>query len=359
MQNLAGITIPTCEVLVKGQKRKLYGKKKNKVYLHNGDEFQLKLFNPLQERIGVQLKMNGQNVDNDILILSPGQDIIVERFIGTNKKLKFSTYEVDATNKAAVKAVEKNGKLEIIFYNEKLQPVYVPPYPYYTNIINWSGSTIFSSSGTAGYAGKKGISGSPGTDGVNEVNININNTTPTTTLNINTTADPTINVNTTNSDSNYVMHNGNGMGPIKCSSNKDYWFQTSTGGSSSIPYEEYLCENLDKSINYTNYIAENFKVTPKLETGRIEKGDKSNQHFIPTSFIVGEKFFEIKYKLLPFSLKPEKKKLYDSTTIKNVIEGRTVIKNESAVREYCKCNFRISRGKGQWSFCPKCGRKIK
>lgn len=41
------------------------------------------------------------------------------------------------------------------------------------------------------------------------------------------------------------------------------------------------------------------------------------------------------------------------------MEGRTFIKNESSVREYCKCGFRISRGKGQWGFCPKCGRKIK
>lgn len=285
MQNLAGITVPTCEVLVKGQKRKLYGKKKNKVYLHNGDEFQLKLFNPLQERIGVQLKMNGQNVDNDILILSPGQDIIVERFIGTNKKLKFSTYEIDATNKAAVKAVEKNGKLEIIFYNEDLKTMYVPPYPYYSNTIIWSGS-----SGTGGYNG--------GTNGINEssVNININTTTPTSTLNINTSDPATINVGTTDK-------------PIKYSFNKDYWFPTSSGGSTTKPaYEDYLAQGLNTPIDYTKYITEAMeKPKTKLETGRIEKGNKSNQHFIQTSFIVGDKFFEIKYKLLPFSMKPEKK----------------------------------------------------
>ena len=41
-----GLVHPSCEVLVNGQKRKLYGKNKNKVYLNNGDEIQLKVFKP-------------------------------------------------------------------------------------------------------------------------------------------------------------------------------------------------------------------------------------------------------------------------------------------------------------------------
>jgi hypothetical protein len=49
--DLQGMTLPTCDILVNGQKRKFYGKKKNKIYLRNGDNFQLKIFNPLQERI--------------------------------------------------------------------------------------------------------------------------------------------------------------------------------------------------------------------------------------------------------------------------------------------------------------------
>jgi hypothetical protein len=259
MQNLAGMTVPTCEVLVKGQKRKFYGKKKNKIYLHNGDEFQLKFFNPLMERIGVQLKMNGKNVDNDILILSPGQNIIVERFIGTNKKFKFSTYEIDATNKAAVKAIEKNGKLEIIFYNEKTQPVYISPYvvyPNYKNSIIWTGTTII-----------YGTSGG--------------------TTNINKTTDTLVTNSTTDT-------------PIKYNFNKDYVFPNG------------LYQNLETPIDYSKYFNDAMtinteKTKVKLETGRIEKGNKSNQHFIPIYFSVGEKFFEIKYKLLPFSLKPEKK----------------------------------------------------
>lgn len=39
--DLQGMTLPTCDIMVNGQKRKLYGKKKNQVYLHNGDNFQL------------------------------------------------------------------------------------------------------------------------------------------------------------------------------------------------------------------------------------------------------------------------------------------------------------------------------
>ena len=95
MSELHGMTSPTCDISVNGQKRKLYGKNKNKVYLHNGDNFQLKFFNPLQERIGVQLCMNGIKVDNDLLVLNPGQEITIERFIGTNNKLTFNAYDID------------------------------------------------------------------------------------------------------------------------------------------------------------------------------------------------------------------------------------------------------------------------
>ena len=61
--NYNNYLVPSCEILVNGQKRKLYGKNRNKVYLNDGDEFQIKVYNPLSERVGFQLKMNlgGEN----------------------------------------------------------------------------------------------------------------------------------------------------------------------------------------------------------------------------------------------------------------------------------------------------------
>jgi len=386
MSKLDGVTLPTCEILVNGQKRKLYGKKKNKVYLHNGDNFQLKLFNPLRERIGVQLRMNGVKVDNDLLIINPGQEMVVERYIGTNRKLTFSAYDIDTSTmseskiKKVKKAIEKNGELEVVFWNEKqteqttatYSNLYIPfSYPDTT-----SGSTITFNSSSSNFT-------MDATDVVINGNLKING---------NLTVDTGGGSSCSSGTSGYSGYSGidgtsgfygrTGLPGIPFTefeqSNRNSRLYSSDLGkyrkpgifASNVDYLEYLAENISRNINYTNFIDPNAKWAPireqklskKIETGRIEKGDISNQHFSPITFEVGEEFYKIKFKLLPFSLKPVKKKLYDSTTIKNIINGgqtNTYIRTESAVREYCKCGYRISRGKGVWDFCPICGRKIK
>lgn len=284
MNNLNGMTLPTCDILVNGQKRKLYGKKKNKVYLHNGDNFQLKLFNPLQERIGVQLRMNGIKVDNDLLILKPGQEITIERFIGTNRKLSFSTYEIDKSNKEAVKAIEKNGILDVIFWNEKIpvQTVYTNTstinyraYPLSGSTITISGDDVIvngnltvngnlktagisGSSGTFGFAGVSGTNGTNGTNHNSRIYRSLSNT--------------------------------------NISNDKDFWFDDKQFDFNFISPGVFTTEHDQSLIHNT-----------KLETGRIEKGSVSNQYFSPINFEVGEEFYKIKFKLLPFSLKPVKK----------------------------------------------------
>ena len=314
MKKLEGLVLPTCEILVNGQLRKLYGKKKNKVYLNNGDNFQLKFFNPLQERIGVQLRMNGQKVDDDLMVINPGQDITIERFIGTNRKLKFSTYEIDASNKEAVKAIERNGLLEVIFWNEKINPEPVKPIIIAdNNSIIYSGSSlkiesrdvvingnliingelkVTGHSGTCGSSGIGGTSGASGKSGsVGDKIIQYKK--------------PGLFINDV--DQSYVTSNSNGMGNIM-------------SPSASADYSQYLAESTDKSINYNDYMKlSSIDYTPqglsrgivdvskKLETGRIEKGDYSNQHFKPIQFEIGEAFYKIKFKLLPFSLKKVKK----------------------------------------------------
>lgn len=391
MADLQGMTLPTCDILVNGQKRKLYGKKKNKVYLHNGDNFQLKFFNPLQERIGVQLKMNGVNVDNDLLIINPGQEITVERYIGTNRKLTFSSYDIDTSNMSqeryeqAVKAIEKNGILEVVFWNEKISPNPDIQYQITTNLQDFyhyyplSGSTITNISTTA----------------------NDTVTTTSTTADIVINGDVQIN-GTVDINGSLTIKPSHISGTSGASGSSGTSGKSGTSGvSGNISYKKpgIFAAEVDYSIgggnstNYSNKISgaaiptsysdgtgggggrlshfcnshtsQNLwapiKEKPnKIETGRIEKGGISNQYFSPITFEVGEAFYKIKFKLLPFSLKPVKKKLYDSTTIKNVIEGNTYIRSESSVREYCtKCGYRISRGKGAWNHCPQCGKKIK
>jgi hypothetical protein len=74
-----------------------------------------------------------------------------------------------------------------------------------------------------------------------------------------------------------------------------------------------------------------------IETGRIEKGDVSNQTLKALNAqFSNTAFYSIEYKILPFSE-------MNSTS------------NE--IRQYCSnCGYRLR--KDSWKFCPKCGEKI-
>ena len=383
--DLQGMTLPTCDILVNGQKRKFYGKKKNKIYLRNGDNFQLKIFNPLQERVGVQLKINAAKVDNDLLIINPGQEVTVDRYIGSNNKLTFSAYEIDTTNmsesrvKEVHKAIEKNGILEIIFWNEKKTINSVdlsqlktsnPDYftknltniPFYTTT-TYSGSTI-----TISQNGDVVLNGNVKINGTLDINNGSFTVIPRGTSATSGTSESSgVDGDFYGSSATFNQNDtGNVTSPIN--------FSNGTNGSTlntTVNYSVYGniglgTSNPDNTLSFADgswhsgSFVEPQKLSKKIETGRIEKGSKSDQYFSHASFDVGEEFFKIKFKLLPFSLKPVKKKLYDSTTIKNVVEGNTYVRNDNSYgRDYCKCGYRVSRGKGSWSFCPYCGRKIK
>ena len=309
MTDLNGMTLPTCEILVNSQKRKLYGKNKNKVYLHNGDNFQLKFFNPLQERIGVQLSMNGVKIDNDLMVLNPGQEITIERFIGTNRKLTFSAYDIDTTNmsesriKEATKAIEKNGVLEVTFWNEKIAPpiIYTSPItipqfiPIYNTTISSGGTFDFlnstQSNFTISQTGDVTINGNLKVNGAIDINGQL-----------------TVGKSGTSGSSGACGTSGtSGIagagGKKRVKGQNDDWCLFSS--------VDYAPQELSRGITCGNVNGMgSIMATPmskKIETGRIEKGAISNQHFTPIAFEVGLPFYKIKFKLLPFSLKPLKK----------------------------------------------------
>jgi ribosomal protein L44E len=92
--------------------------------------------------------------------------------------------------------------------------------------------------------------------------------------------------------------------------------------------------NFSKNFSTTTT---NTKTYESLETGRVEKGDDSNQDFqeIDLDFETLP-FHTITYFLKPQSTKPV---------------------NMSEVRNYCtECGYRIR--KSHWSFCPKCGGEL-
>lgn len=90
------------------------------VYMNDGDEFQIQLFNPEQFTIGAEIYINGKKISNRILAIYPGQRCWLERYLDENVKFKFATYNVDDPDEdsSVAKAIANNGKIEVRFYKE-------------------------------------------------------------------------------------------------------------------------------------------------------------------------------------------------------------------------------------------------
>ena len=252
---------PQAWIAIQKNRQKVYGSNGNsQVYLKDGEEFQIELFNPTQTKYLVKIKINGNYQSQRGLVLNPGQRYFLDRFIDEDRKLGFSTYEVENSNQAK-QAIEKNGLLEVEFYAEV---VYKNPFTLQGNTSTWT------------YYGNQGSGGNYWLNGLNGTITNCGTGSTTTSI-------------------------SNGVSFTNCSS-------TSTLTS-------------DVSI----------------ETGRVEKGEKSNQSFSESfdSFNCWISF-STKVQILPRSQKPAE---------------------TSEIRSYCTgCG---SRNKKQnWKFCPSCGTKI-
>jgi len=274
---------PSALITVNKSEPKIY--QGNIIYLNSGDNFEVRLFNPLQHTLGVEVVLNGQKRNEGLIVLKPGQDITLDRFVGESRKMLFETYKIDASNPEAVKAAELNGLVEINFFEEDI------PTPVYFSTM----------SNTAGMGGLPHF---------------------------------------TNSRSS-----SNTWSPIYKNCTRSY---TSSGvylnepDSSNIGsrnrnsrlYNDYVAENLETNIDYSDYQAESTEKT--LETGRIEKGDVSNQVLkeVQISF-KSYAFYTVRYQLKPTSTIP--------ITMKEI-------------RHYCdQCGYR--QRKQNWKYCPQCGHK--
>ena len=287
---------PSCAILHKGNELKLY--QGNQVYLNDGDNFELRFFNPLPEKIGIEILFNSIKKGDAYLVLNPGQDIVLDRFIDEQRKMLFETYVVDGNNEAAVKAIEQNGVITFNFHKEKNS------YRNYQNDVkvnyNFPPKPHTSKKCYPTYYGTVPSA-----------------TCGTTTINVSNTI------------------------PFQ----NDYYFASSNFASSndstlssinSIDYSEYSAENTKNSIDYNDYIKEIFAST--IETGRIEKGEISNQTLKGVNLnFESIAFHTITYKIMPIS---------------------TLNRNIGEIRQYCKkCRYRLR--KSSWDFCPSCGERIK
>ena len=110
---------PTAKVSVRKSLLKKYKvNSKNAYFLKNDAEFEIELFNPLTESILCKISFNGKNTNNDGLVLRPGERIFLERYLDTNNKFLFETYEVEDT-KESKNAIIKNGLVRVTFHKER------------------------------------------------------------------------------------------------------------------------------------------------------------------------------------------------------------------------------------------------
>ena len=267
----------TANITRNRNRAKIYG---DSIYLKDGENFEIEIFNPSTVRVLAKITINGKQISTSGIVLKPGERVYLERFIDSNNKFVFDTYEVEKSNEA-LNAIVDNGLIKVEFFEE-----------------NFSGSSITLQGSTGstwttlgnysyGLQGPKGDTGSHGISGVTTTNLTYCSGISTPT----------------NSFGGTTMNN---------------IFVTTSMVNESI-----------KGSNASN--------SKSIETGRIEKGEKSDQSFTTTNGNFN--YFPsttISYRLLPTSQKP--------------IET-------SEIRNYCTgCGSRIK--KSGWKFCPSCGEKL-
>lgn len=251
------------------------------VYLNDGTEFQIYLKNPYQTHLGIKISVNNQSIGN-MLVLKPGQSFWLDRFVNENKRFLFSTYEVE--NTAEMKyAISNNGKVKIEFFHERENNAYV--YPCSTTV-TWTGGPNYN----------------------------------------------TLYSSTTGSASNISASN---------SVNTCYYSCDTLSASSAVSHASASTDrSIDDSFLNGEELHSHIKKLSKeatTETGRVEKGSRSNQEF---------DYCDIDFEYYPF--KTENIHILPSSQKKvNINETR---------RKYCsQCGKKVSP---KDKFCSGCGARL-
>lgn len=121
------VSKPTAHITKKKSRLKVYNG--HVVFLNDKDNFEFEIHNPTQKSVLCKIKINGEYISTSGVVIRPGQRVFLERFLDTNNKFEFSTYEVKDTS-ANRTAIDLNGDVRIEFYNEQ---TYQPNYGLYVN----------------------------------------------------------------------------------------------------------------------------------------------------------------------------------------------------------------------------------
>ena len=115
------------------------------VYLNDGEEFQIQLYNPYDYTISAKITLNGTKMPNE-LVLRPAERVWLDRYLDNPRKFKFETYEVD-NDKSTERITAKNGLINIDFYRVRRPRSSYPTYPTVTTTpyerITWTNTPIF------------------------------------------------------------------------------------------------------------------------------------------------------------------------------------------------------------------------
>lgn len=178
------------------------------VYLNDGDEYQIELFNPTPNHILAKIKIDKDFLSGGGIVLRPGERVFLERFLDTNNKFVFRTYEV---GKEAVNlgAIDNNGYVEVQFFSEQ---------PKLNSYPNWANRTIYNS-GT--YTLNSGITYTTNTLGNTSFTTSGTNLTTSTAYFNNTT--PTSAIATSNKIETGLTEKGESSNQTFTNSDREFY----------------------------------------------------------------------------------------------------------------------------------------
>ena len=89
------------------------------VYLEDGDEFQIQIFNDQTTEIGAKIYVNDELIGHSYLVIKPGERVWLDRYLDKARKFKFSTYEVNGNNDIVKQAIKKNGVVKVELFKKR------------------------------------------------------------------------------------------------------------------------------------------------------------------------------------------------------------------------------------------------
>lgn len=291
-----GIAYPEAFVTKGKQRVKQFG---GTVYLKDGDNFEIEIFNPTAGYILAKISLDGKLISHSGLILRPGERVFLERYLDSNNKFLYSTYEVSGNNPVVQHAIKSNGNVKVEFFGE------IPaPRTFYG-----SGTTI--------------TLNNPNPTWVNTFHTGTPvYGTPTNTISAGGTFNGTVTASAASFNSLSVT-------PTAFYANTDM-----------LSMDNSFQSDVDMEVEMEkpkSFGAPTRRFSKKIETGTVEKGEASKQKFETCSRdFYSFAFHTSEWKILPASQKPM---------------------TSDDLKQYCtNCSKKIE--KSTYKFCPNCGEKI-